>query len=245
MSARNSSFAIPILCSDEAVLVVDKPAGLPTLPDGYDPKAPCLSERLQVDWGRVWMVHRLDRETSGVLVLARTAEAHRALNDQFAARRVTKLYHALVVGSPNWTERTVDLALQPDGDRRHRTVPRPEGGKPAVTHVRVLERLGRYCIVEARPETGRTHQVRVHLASVGLSVAVDGLYGDGQAIFLSEIKPGYRAGQAPERPLLARVGLHAWALGFTHPLTGQGMRFEAPYPNDLGAAVHQLRKLFK
>jgi len=233
----------PILWADDALLVVNKPAGLLSLPDGYDPDAPYLGGVLEATYGRLWVVHRLDRDTSGVIVLARTAEAHQKLNTQFESRNVSKVYHALIVGSPAWDERTVNFSLRADGDRKHRTVVDAQAGKPAVTHVRVLERLGQYTLVEARPQTGRTHQIRVHLFVMGLPIVADALYGAGQAILLSELKPGYRSKEdRPERPLLGRVGLHAWSLALEHPLTGQPLEFEAAYPKDFGATLRQLRR---
>lgn len=224
---------IPILWSDTALLVVNKPAGLPTLPDGYHPDAPCLVRALEASFGRLWVVHRLDRYTSGVLALARSREAHRALNMQFDRRQVVKVYHALVVGAPTWEKRTVRLLLRADGDRKHRTVVDARGGKPAVTRLRVLERLGRYTLLEAVPETGRTHQIRAHLAAIRLPIAADALYGDGAPIFPPE--------GPPTSPILARLGLHAWSLEFQHPLTDEPCRFEAPYPEDMAATLDRLR----
>ena len=211
--------------ADEALLVIHKPAGLPTLPDGYHPDAPHVRSVLEPEYGRLWIVHRLDRETSGVLVLARSAQAHRALNTQFAQHQAAKVYHALCQGNPDWQEKTVSLPLRPDGDRRHRTVVDPQAGKPAVTHLRVLELFAGCALVEARPETGRTHQIRAHLAAAGLPIAADRLYGTGEE----------------QPPLLARLGLHAFSLEFAHPLSGEKVRFTAPYPEDFAAALDRLR----
>ncbi len=211
---------------DEYLLVVNKPAGLPTLPDGYHKDAPCLVNLLQAEFGRVWVVHRLDRDTSGVIVFARSAEVHRALNIAFDSRAVQKVYHALVVGVPEWDERAIDLALRPDGDRRHRTVIpiRPQRGKPAVTLCRVLERFAGYALIEAKPETGRTHQIRAHLAAVGLPLAGDTLYGGKTAMGLME-----------------RTALHARSLQFKHPITNEVVQFEAEYPTDLAQVLAQLK----
>ena len=231
-----------VLWSDGVLLAINKPAGLPTLPDGYHPEQPYVGSLLEPDFGRVWFVHRLDRQTSGILVLALSAESHRSLNCQFEKRQVSKNYHGLVQGNPSWTEKLVKLPLRPNGDRRHRTVVDPRRGKPCQTELRVLERFGKYALVEAIPRTGRTHQVRAHLAALGLPLVGDSLYGDGAGIFLSKLKPGYQESRLPERALIDRLGLHARTLSFAHPLTGEKMCLEAPYPKDFGLALRQLRK---
>lgn len=231
-----------VLWLDESVIVVCKPAGLPALPDGYDPDAPHLRSVLEPVYGPLWMLHRLDRDTSGVLVLARTAEAHRAINTQFERRQVEKLYHALVVGVPTWEEKFVNLRLRPNGDRKHRTVVDARRGKPSATNLRILERFRAWSLLEASPKTGRTHQIRTHLAAVGYPILADGLYGDGSSLFLSQIKPAYREGRTKERPLLDRLALHARKLSFIHPLSKEILKIEAPYPDDFEAALRHLRK---
>lgn len=231
-----------ILWFDEFLLVINKPAGLLALPDGYVSSAPHLKGVLPTKFSPVWIVHRLDRDTSGVLILARTEDAHRALNAQFATGKINKVYHALVVGNPPWNEITVKLPLLPDGDRKHRTVVDELHGKPSQTHIRVLDSFKRYTLVEAIPQTGRTHQIRVHLADLGFPIVADALYGGGDGIFLSQLKLSYRKGRTGERALLGRMGLHAWSLNFAHPLSGGKMGFEAPYPKDLRVSLRQLRK---
>jgi tRNA pseudouridine32 synthase/23S rRNA pseudouridine746 synthase len=230
-----------VLYQDKALLVVNKPAGLATLPDGYNPSLPHIKSVLEQQYGPLWVVHRLDKETSGVLLLARSAEAHRSLNNQFEKHLVSKVYHALVVGNPEWQEKTVRLPLRPNGDRRHRTVIDPHAGKPAVTHLKVLESFGHYCLVEAIPETGRTHQIRAHLSALGLSILGDKLYG--QRINLQVVGKAHSS-QQDHYPLISgtvSMGLHAWSLEITHPLSGEKMRFTALYPAELMAILQQLR----
>ena len=231
-----------IIWADESLLCINKPPGLPTLPDGYEPGAPHLKALLADQFGELWIVHRLDRETSGLLLLARTQDAHLLLSLQFEARKVEKVYHALVSGNPAWDERKVSLPLRADAGRAHRTVIDARQGKPALTHLKVLERFGIYTLIEARPETGRTHQVRVHLASQGFPVAVDPLYGKGEAIYLSRIKPRYKASRGDERPLLDRLGLHALSLKVDHPQSGERLELVAPYPKDLETVLKNLRR---
>jgi len=230
-----------IIYRDEALLVINNPAGLSTLPDGYNPSLPHIKSVLEQQYGSLWIVHRLDKDTSGVLLLARSAEAHRSLNTQFEKHLVSKVYHALVLGSPEWREKTVSLPLRPNGDRQHRTVIDPQAGKPAVTHLKVLESLGHYCLLEAIPETGRTHQIRAHLSAVGLSILGDKLYGKRKNL---QIEGNVRSPQQDQDPLIIlteSIGLHAWSLEITHPLTGERLKFSAPYPVELMAVMQQLR----
>jgi tRNA pseudouridine32 synthase / 23S rRNA pseudouridine746 synthase len=224
-----------ILWQDEALLVVDKPAGLPTLPDGWNIATPYLKGLLEKQVGRVWIVHRLDRETSGVIVLARSAQAHRELNRQFEQRLVQKIYHALVSRTPAWDLRSVDLPLRINSGHRHRTVVDSRQGKTALTRLRLLERWENGGLIEAVPTTGRTHQIRVHLAAIGYPILGDTLYG------------GFRDGQKdllPRKncPAIQRTALHARSIHFVHPASGEHVQFEADYPQDIQDAITLLRQ---
>lgn len=206
-----------LLWSDDSLLAVNKPSGMLTLPDGYDKTLPHLRSILESSFGRLWIVHRLDRDTSGIIVLARSANAHRHLNTQFQENQASKLYHALVLGHPPWENLTISDPLRPDGDRRHRTVVDPVKGKSAISELRVLHRFDGYGLLEVAPLTGRTHQIRAHLKHVGHPILADPLYGD----------PNH-----PCHALLPRLGLHALSLTLVHPVTEESMKFEAPYPQD-------------
>ncbi len=237
----NQPSEIPVLFSDEALLVVNKPAGLPTLPDGYNPSLPHIKSVLERQFGHLWIVHRLDKDTSGVLLLARSAEAHRSLNTQFEQHKVSKVYHALVVGNPDWQEQTVSLPLRANGDRQHRTIVDSQAGKPAVTHFKVLERFDNYCLVEAIPETGRTHQIRAHLYAVGLSILGDKLYGKRNIHRAGSASSQSHADNNSPIEYAAGMGLHAASLEINHPLSGEKMKFNAPYPVSFTEVLKQLR----
>jgi len=211
-----------ILYHDDQLLVANKPSGLSTLVDGWHPEAPHLAGILRERFQPLWTVHRLDRETSGVILFARTAEAHRSLNQQLQTRQVEKIYHALVLGNPGWEEKEVRRFLRADGDRRHRTVEDPVYGKPAVTQLRVLERFGDVSLVEALPKTGRTHQIRAHLLMCSYPIAGDNLYGSPDNRF-------------------ERMMLHAFSLRILHPATGNEVVYEAPYPIEFINSLHDLR----
>lgn len=233
---------ISILFKDESILAVNKPSGLLSAPDRYDPEALVVSRELEMEHGRLWPVHRLDLDTSGVLLFARDEETHRVLSMGFEAREVRKVYHAVVNGRPTWANTVCDLSLSPDGDRMHRTII-DGAGKPSVTEFHVIGAHAKMAIVEARPQTGRTHQIRVHLTALGYPVACDPLYGDGKPVLLSKIKRRWKGDEKRERPLISRTALHAFSIELAHPVTGASMRIEAPYPKDFRALVTQLEKL--
>jgi tRNA pseudouridine32 synthase/23S rRNA pseudouridine746 synthase len=223
-----------LLLLDEAVLAVDKPAGRLVIP-GRVAGEPSLREELETRHGPLWVVHRLDRGTSGVLLFARTAAAHRHLNLQFERGEPRKAYLALVTGRPP------DLFERDEGvapARKGRMKPVPPGdprGKPARTAFRVLERFERpdrpLALVEARPESGRTHQIRVHLLAAGCPLAIDPDYGEAGPLLDRE-----------GRPLLDRTPLHASWLALGHPADGRALVVEAPLPADLATALAALRR---
>ncbi len=239
MSGLKSS----VIYADEALLVVDKPAGLLTIADRFG-SAHNLHRILEREWGKLWVVHRLDRETSGVLCFARTEEAHRHLSLQFEHHTADKFYLALLDGVVPDEEGEIDKSIGPHPSIAGKMIITPHG-KPSLTFYRVLERFEHFTLVEALLKTGRTHQLRVHFQGIGYPLAIDALYGHRSAFFLSEVKGrNYRKGKFSdeERPLMARTSLHAFRLRIEHPHTGQHLEFRSELPKDFSAVLQQLRK---
>lgn len=231
--------------SDDDIVILNKKSGLLIAADRYDMDAPRLDVLAEQEFGKLYAVHRIDKDTSGIIIYARNPEAHKNLSEQFQDRKVHKTYHCLVHGRPLWETLKVDLPLLPDGDARHRTVVNKREGKPSVTDLRVLGTCGGYSWIEACPKTGRTHQIRVHLAENGFSIVCDPLYsGNQKPVRLSEIKRNWRGDEFEESPLLSRLALHAYKITFAHPKTGEQMTFTAPYPKDMDATRKQMSKLF-
>lgn len=230
-----------ILFQDDALLVINKPAGLSTLPDGYDSSLPHVKGVLEPHLGRLWIVHRLDKATSGVLLLARSAEAHKNLNTQFERHQVTKVYHALVFGLPTWREKTVTLPLRTNGDRQHRTVVDQEAGKSAITHLRVLERFARHCLLQAVPETGRTHQIRAHLSALDLFILGDRLYANRNPRNFENRLESLPQEDESMKLLAGSMALHARSLEVKHPISGERLKISAPYPETFIAELLYLR----
>ncbi len=233
---------VEILHEDDDILLVNKPPRLLTLPDRFQPEKPNLYHYLQQTGREVFMVHRLDRDTSGLLVVALHAKAHQRLSRAFEGREVRKIYLALVLGQIRSEQGIIDqpLAAHPSGDGRMIATSK---GKPSVTRYTVAELFRGFSWVEVMPETGRTHQIRVHLSWLGHPLAVDPLYGGGEGVYLSSFKAGYRPpSDHQEMPLIDRVPLHASRLEFEHPGTGVWMTAEAPLPKDLQAVLNQLRR---
>jgi len=211
-----------ILHTDDHLIVIHKPAGLPVLPDGWDKDAPYLVKLLEEQFEKVFVVHRLDKTTSGVMVAARTAEAHRALNIQFEKHDIEKFYHAITVGVPRWDEKVTKFPLRVNVGHKHRTMVDDRNGVRSETRLKVLKRGQANALLEAQPMTGRTHQIRVHAYALGYPLLGDVLYS------------------APETDVIARPALHAFSLTFTHPVSNERVTFTAPYPPDFESALNKI-----
>ena len=210
-----------ILYTDSNLLAVNKPAGLAAVPGGWEKDAPSLLKELEAEFGRLWIVHRLDKVTSGAILFARTAEAHRTLSHLFETHAAKKVYHGIIAGEPKWDEHTARHPLRINVGHSHRTVVDNGKGKPCRTDFRILERYTGHSLIEARPATGRTHQIRVHIAALGFPLLGDGLYG------------------APETDRIARPALHSCSLEFK--FDGRPFFLTAPYPADFAQALKMLQ----
>jgi len=237
---------VDIVFQDEQIVVIHKPAGLDStrgqfavesVLDVLEKKLSNLAEPLR-------LVHRLDRETSGLMVLAKTVDAQRNLSAQWETRTVDKTYLVIIHGMIQPEEGTIDLPLKKTGNQSRPVKVDHEGGKPATTEYKVLEQYRQYALVEAHPVTGRMHQIRVHFSVEGCPVLCDGHYGTPAPLYLSKFKRGYKAAgrKEEEKPLISRLALHANRLEFDHPATKERMKFELEPPKDFAAAVKQLGK---
>ncbi|HSL45443.1 MAG TPA: RluA family pseudouridine synthase [Anaerolineales bacterium] len=211
-----------IIYEDEHLLVINKPAGLSVLPDGWEKDSQYLVKFLEEQHGTIYIVHRLDKITSGVMVFARDAETHRALNIQFEDHDAQKTYHAIVEGNPNWDEKTAKHPLRANVGHKHRTMVDNKNGKPSETRFRVIRRYLESALIEAKPMTGRTHQIRVHAYALGHPLVGDTLYG----------------AQGPYST--ARPMLHAQTLSFVHPVKNERVKFSAPHPIDFEEALKNI-----
>ena len=229
--------AYEIIYEDDAIIAVNKSAGVLTIPDRYHPERFNLFVQLNQRYGKVFVVHRLDKETSGILLFAKNEEAHKALSQQFENRSVHKSYFAILDGVLPQGDGKIDQALAPHQHHPEKMVVSAHG-KPSLTTYKVLERFSSFTAVEATIHSGRTHQIRVHFQSIGHPLAVDAVYGKRSELFLSEFKRKNKE----ERPLISRTTLHAQKIAFTHPSSGQWTGFEAPLPKDLRATMNQLQK---
>ena len=243
-----------VVYEDDDLLVVNKPAGLVVHPGCGNFSGTLVNalawhlrddKRFDPNDPTVGLVHRIDKDTSGLLVIAKTPEAKTSLCQQFFVHSTRRLYNALVWGPFTEDEGTIrgNIGRNPKDRLQMAILPDDNPtGKPAVTHYRVLERLGYVTLVECRLETGRTHQIRVHMKSIGHTLFNDERYG-GQEILRGDRTSSYKAFIHNCFALCPRQALHARTLGFRHPRTGQEMDFTSELPEDMSALLEKWRRL--
>lgn len=213
-----------------------------SIPDRFDAALTSVFGTLTKRYGKIYTVHRLDKDTSGIILFAKNEKAHRYCSLLFEKRKVEKQYLAILKGCPQEKMGTIDAPISEHRSRKGLMMVHPKG-KPSVSHYKVKENFGIYALVEFNIETGRMHQIRVHAAMMGRPVIADPLYGDGKPVLLSSFKKKYRPGKhdAEERPLLSRTALHASQIKF-NASSGERIALEAPLPKDMKALINQLEK---
>jgi len=232
-----------IVFENDDLVAVNKPSGLLTIPDreGVNGVRNLLLEK----YGTIYTVHRLDKDTSGLVVFAKNETMHRHLSQKFEHRETQKVYKGLVLGNTSKPNGIID---EPIGEH-----PTKKGmmtvlkkGKESITEWDEMERFRLFSMMEFKILTGRTHQIRVHMKHLGHPIVCDGLYGDGKPVLLSQLKNKYNLSKKEdeEKPLLSRLALHAAELSFTG-INEENYTLTAPLPKDLKAMINQLRKLTK
>lgn len=234
---------LQIIFEDEYLLAINKPAGLLVLPHRIKTEEINLKSILEGMYPQVFIVHRLDRDTSGILLVAKDAETHKKLSLAFQERTIKKKYWALVNGKPNPSEYTITLKIA-ENNAHKGTYLVHKSGAEAITHYKTIVTFRHYALLEIELETGKTHQIRVHMKAIGHPLAIDPLYGPGEqkGIFLSSFKKNFRVGQEEERPIMSRLTLHSKSLEFVHPITGAEMKLEAPLPKDFKVLLKLLEE---
>jgi RluA family pseudouridine synthase len=242
---------LDILYEDQAIIAVNKPSGLLITPDRWDRGLVTLQDMLREYLRRkseagehpnIRVVHRLDKDTSGVVLLAKDVKSQSFLSKQFEKGEVSKTYYAIVSGNISETDGMINQPLM-ESPKKPGTMMVNSKGKKSITLFKVLERFGKFTLVEANPLTGRTHQVRVHFADQGHPLAIDPIYGTADPVFLSGLKKNYKAKPGePEKPVINRLSLHALRISFKEPVEQKTLVLEAPLPKDFSRMLRYLRK---
>jgi len=233
---------IKIIFEDDDIVVVSKPAGVFTIPDRYKVDALNLYGYLTEKYGEIFTVHRLDKETDGLVLFAKNADAHRNLNQQFQDHTVSKKYHVVISGMLAKDEIDIDIPVIPSPVKKGIMIPSVRG-KASLTKVKILERFKAATLIECDLVTGRHHQIRVHCSAIGHPLLIDEQYGGGTEFMLSSIKRKFNLKKHQvEKPIMTRVSMHANEISFDHPTTGERVTFNDEYPKDFRVLVQVLKK---
>lgn len=237
--------AFDILYEDESIILVNKTSGVLVIPDRSQ-SPDNLKDYLESAGRKIFVVHRIDRDTSGIVLFAKTEAAHKALNKQFLQREVEKHYLALVEGVVREEYQEIDLPINTDTSVNGKVSINNKSGKSSKSACTVLETFKDCSLVKVQIFTGRLHQIRIHMQAIGHALKFDPIYGSEKGLFLSDYKPKYTASKGKEeRPILNRLSLHAAELKFTHPSSGEELKFEADLHKDFSVVLKQLRKFSK
>lgn len=229
-----------IIFENEEFIALNKPSGMLSIPDRTQ-SSPSLKDILQSKYGEIFTVHRLDKNTSGLIIFAKNKEIHKILSEKFMSRAMEKYYLGLVNGTLYPLSGLVEKGIAPHPSGKGMMIIHSKG-KPSVTRYETIESFKNFSLVKFHILTGRTHQIRVHTKYLGSFIIGDELYGDGKPVYISQIKKDYKLSkdQQQERPILNRLALHAHQLNFQ--LNEKNYQLEAPLPKDLTALIKQLRK---
>ena len=232
-----------ILFENDTLIAINKPSGLLSVPDRFNPDKFSIATWITKDYPDARPLHRIDFETSGVLLFSLKSESFGWYSDQFENRSVTKTYHAIVEGRVHQSEGIIDQPLYTTGNGK---VIVSKRGRESKTEWKMLEKFLNHSFIEVKPLTGRTHQIRVHLSSMGLPILGDTTYGSKGPLFLSSLKgkKHYRLGkdEETERPIFSRTALHAAGITIQDHSTHEDIRIEAPMPKDMHVALQKLRQ---
>lgn len=230
-----------IIFENDSFVAINKPAGLLSIPDREQTQT-SLKDILLAKYGMIFTVHRLDKDTSGIIIFAKNEAAHKYFSQLFEERKIEKYYQGLVHGCPVAKKGTIDAPISEHSLQKGLMVVHRRG-KPSVTDYEVIEEHKSYSLVQFQLHTGRTHQIRVHCKNIGHPLACDELYGDGKPIMLSSIKHKYKLSRHDdeERPMLNRLALHSYRLKFTDA-DGKIIDLVAELPKDIRALLQQLKK---
>ena len=241
-SFKGATNKLDIIFENEKFIAVNKPSGLLTIPDRHNELINSLYKTLQLKYEKIFIVHRLDKETSGLILFAKDEATHKFLSQLFEQRNVEKYYQAIVTGSLQDKKGIIDEPIAEHPVHKGMMAVNKKG-KPSVTEYEVLEEYGIYSLVKFKIQTGRTHQIRVHLKYIGHPVACDEMYGDAKPILLSSFKKKFKLSKHDdeERPLLSRLALHSYQLKFTDQDKILN-DLKADLPKDMRALLQQLKK---
>lgn len=230
-----------LIFENDDFIALNKPSGLLSIPD-REGKEVSLKNLLEEKYGKIFTVHRLDRDTSGLIVFAKNEATHKHLSLQFEGRLTKKIYAGLVLGSPAETKGSINLPLAENMVQRGVMIVNRRG-KESLTDYEVMDNFGIYSWMQFQIHTGRTHQIRVHMKEFGHPIVCDAVYGDGKPILISALKKKYNLSknELEERPILGRLALHAFQLSFKD-INGKTIELEAPLHKDIRATLQQLEK---
>lgn len=222
-------------------LIVNKPTGVLTIPDRFDKKQPNLFDILKSSYEELYIVHRIDKDTTGVVCFAKNQQAHKELSKMFEERNIVKIYLAIVYGKLPTPEGKIELPISEDKNNPTKVKIDFKNGKISITEYKVVQTFKNYTFLEVYPLTGRRHQIRIHLSTIGHPIVADKLYSSKDAFYLSEIKKDYK-NKNKESPIISRCALHAYKLKFLHFRTNKYIEIAAPLPKDFELLLKLLRK---